>query len=80
MVRIIADNVQKLLSIRFKGVIKVHVVNYDTLVIDIINGNFVYHNVVTDVSTLVLNCYGSPYIADKISKDYRNKINSIFFK
>lgn len=80
MVRIVAENVQRLLKNRLKGVVKVHVINYDIISIDIINGSYVYHSIIKGVSELLLNGMRSDTLADEISKEYRNKINSIFFK
>lgn len=81
MVRIVAENVQRLLKNRLKGVVKVHVINYDIISIDIINGSYVYHSIIKGVSELLLlNGMCSDTLADEISKEYRNKINSIFFK
>lgn len=80
MVRIVAENVQRLLKNRLKGVVKVHVINYDIISVDIINGNYVYHSIIKGVSELLLNGMCSDTLADEISKEYRNKINSIFFK
>lgn len=80
MVRIIAENVQRLLKNRLKGVVKVHVINYDIISVDIINGSYVYHSIIKGVSDLSLNGMSSDTLADEISKEYRNKINSIFFK
>lgn len=80
MVRIVAENVQRLLKNRLKGVVKVHVINYDIISVDIINGSYVYHSIIKGVSELLLNGMSSDTLADEISKEYRNKINSIFFK
>lgn len=80
MVRIVAENVQRLLKNRLKGVVKVHVINYDIISVDIINGSYVYHSIIKCVSELLLNGMRSDTLADEISKEYRNKINSIFFK
>lgn len=80
MVRIVAENVQRLLKNRLKGVVKVHVINYDIISVDIINGSYVYHSIIKGVSDLLLNGVSSDTLADEISKEYRNKINSIFFK
>lgn len=80
MVRIVAENVQRLLKNRLKGVVKVHVINYDIISVDIINGSYVYHSIIKGVSDLLLNGMSSDTLADEISKEYRNKINSIFFK
>lgn len=80
MIRIVAENVQRLLKNRLKGVVKVHVIKYDIIVVDIINGSYVYHSIIKDVSELLLNGMCSETLADEISKEYRNKINSIFFK
>lgn len=80
MVRIVAENVQRLLKNRLKGVVKVHVINYDIISVDIINGSYVYHSIIKGVSELLLNGMRSDTLADEISKEYRNKINSIFFK
>lgn len=80
MVRIVAENVQRLLKNRLKGVVKVHVINYDIMSVDIINGSYVYHTIIKGMSELLLKGMCSDTLADEISKDYRNKINSIFFK
>lgn len=80
MVRIVAENVQRLLKNRLKGIVKVHVINYDIISVDIINGSYVYHSIIKGVSDLLLNGVSSDTLADEISKEYRNKINSIFFK
>ena len=80
MVRIVAENVQRLLKNRLKGVVKVHVINYDIISVDIINGSYVYHSIIKGVSDLLINGMSSDTLADEISKEYRNKINSIFFK
>lgn len=80
MDRIVAENVQRLLKNRLKGDVKVHVINYDIISVDIINGGYVYHNIIKGVSELLLNGMCLDTLADEISKEYRNKINSIFFK
>ena len=69
MVRIIANNVKKILHNRFKGEINVHIINIDTMTIDIYNKSFYYHTVIDSVD-----------IANIISKEYRDKINELFFK
>lgn len=80
MVRIIANNVKKILHNRFKGEINVHIINIDTMTIDIYNKSFYYHTVIDSVYMLMYNSYTSIDIANIISKEYRDKINELFFK
>ena len=80
MVRIIANNVKKILHNRFKGEINVHIINIDTMTIDIYNKGFYYHTVIDSVYMLMYNSCTSIDIANIISKEYRDKINELFFK
>lgn len=80
MVRLIANNVKKILHNSFKGEINVHIINIDTMTIDIYNKGFYYHTVIDSVYMLMYNSYTSIDIANIISKEYRDKINELFFK
>ena len=79
MRNIIVNNIKKCLERKVKGLVIVRD-NEKTLYIRIVYSSFEFKTKVENLTTLILNGYSSYDIGYDILQEYKNFLNSLFFK
>lgn len=75
-----ADKLQKQLTRRIKGVIKVHIIN-DTLIIDILNrDDTTWHYATPNIAVSICMGLSTSVVADLVTKEFRKHILKTYFR